>query len=241
MDPELKIESDYSPSGYQPNIEEWISKQDYVPHNLIAIVMRNFEGERHAQRDEVEMMAMSVKNVIETHPLSVVGFRSGLEVDIESGEVTTLGSAPVFYFRCGEIYGRPIEALMRKWITDDVAPLYKDREALGEDFEAELRKVSIDVMFIEPDPTHTVVVRAWSCENFHPTGVRGEAGERDFMRAGVRGRVVVRFKAAIKQDEAVFAQAHSLLNGVILASANPHEAKAFVNVVAADLAKKNDQ
>lgn len=139
------------------SMESWVSNQAYVPRNLIAVVVRNLPP--HAEGDRT--VPETLRAILELHPQSITGLK------------TAFGPEAVEIFPTvvlQERYGRPIDKFFWWWYN-------KYREQW---FEDEFPHDStIDVMFIEPDPTHTVAAQAFFCYDMYPHEFSGLESKRD--------------------------------------------------------------
>ncbi|MDR3392169.1 MAG: hypothetical protein P4L77_10605 [Sulfuriferula sp.] len=219
--------------GYKPDLDEWISEQDFIPRNLLPVIVRYFPEElQDHSRNEV------VKRLIEFYPIQIVGMKSGIILDTDTGAIHNQVSVPEFLFARSEIYGRAIENFFTEWTQDVQARAYGFKDQGEEVFQKKLGPASIDMMLIEPDPTYTMVITAWHCKNFHPRSVEGVPGRRDLTAIAEVEKVKVKFEASIEVGHGVNQVAQTYLNGLLLESSNPFTRKSFLDAIKKDLENK---
>jgi hypothetical protein len=223
-------------SSYQPDLSEWISNQSYVGRNLIAVVTRNVSTDQ----ENGELYAGMIKAMLELHPYSIDGFWTGFS---EDGFFM-----PDPRFKVNEKYGRPVDRLLTHWRRD-----YNCYQHTAHPIEGKQRptkeQCTIDVMFIEPDPTCTKVVMAWHMFQMFPEEYAGLQSKRDLMRASpvfnFHGfRVHRRIKGTVceftlgyesyEDGDRVIDHAQRILNGIALEGMNPHARQEFVTAIAPD-------
>lgn len=234
------MDAQYKETEYQPDISEWISNQVYVPRNLIVAVTRNVSTDQ----DNGELYAGMIKAVLELHPYSIDGFWTGFT---EDGFF-----APDPRFKLCEKYGRPVDRLLTHWRRDYNCYQHIAHPVQGKERPTK-EQCTIDVMFIEPDPTCTKVVQAWHMFQMFPEEYAGLQSKRDLMRASpvfnFHGfRVHRRVKGSVceftlgyesyQEGDGVIEQAQEILNGMVLESANPFKRQEFVTAIAADVNSK---
>ena len=236
--------------GHQPDLETWVTNQAYVPRNLIAVVTRKITP----FRDDEQSFSECVRAILELHPISIKGFWTGFS---EMGPYE-----PEPTIRVAEKYGRPVDRMLMYWRAQHELYAHGSFRVTG-DTETRLTKenVTVDVMFIEPDPTHTAVVNAWHGIELYPATYDGLESKRDLMGLpgplsglpsafkGFRMRnrwkpPVCKFTLAANRwvmGEEAIAQAQAVLNGINLAHANPYERNEFVKHISDDvLAQANN-
>lgn len=231
--------------GIAPQLNQYISNQSYVSRNLICILIEAPLGFKDLPNPEYWIETL--RALVELHAVSIEGLDQTLNVQVEdtspvggAGEqhqdftnVTQERSNPVF--RWIEKYGRPIESFLRGWVTNlmmdpnskiaNVATLRAAEQrpnAMLADYYA------ATMAFIEPDPTHTKVVKSWLCTNMFPTGKIGEVtGRRDLTQAGVALTYDITFSALTQTGLGVDYYCQQLLNNINIVGANPYARKAF--------------
>lgn len=226
-------------NGYSPDLSEWISNQQYVPRNLIAAVVRNLNS---TEQDNI--LGKVIRVILELHPISIKGFWTGFCAEHSY--------APSPTFRVAEKYGRPVDNALTEWrlrydcYRNTLAPENWQPEGNRQPTKEE---ATIDVMFFEVDPTHTVIQQAWLGLDMYPMDYEGLESTRDITRRvppwnfhGFRTRPpksqICKFELgyeSFKTGAAVNAQAQDLLNGINVTSANPYSRDQFVTAIAQEV------
>jgi hypothetical protein len=148
------------PSVSVAELRGWINNQPYAPRNLIAVVVRNLPG----NTEDDERARSTLQALLELHALSITGLSTGFKAH------TKTQIKPVIVF--AEKYGRPIDQFFWWWFKR-----YGDLWG-----RQNVRKGSVDVMFFEPDPTHTVIQQAFFCYDMYPSDYPGLESKRDIAR-----------------------------------------------------------
>lgn len=242
--------------GYAPDLTEWVSNQAYIKRNLICLLVEAPKGFQYLPNPEY--WVATLRALVELHPLSIEGLNAGLEVEVTDNPVGGGGqrhqdftdvkeatSAPVF--RWSEKYGMPVAAFLRGWITNlmmdqnskfaNVATLSASNRP--SDMLADM--YSATMAFIEPDPTHTKVVKSWLVTNMWPLKTGEITGRRDLTQAGEPTVYDIGFSGIAQYGLGVDAFAQKLLDGITITGANPYNRPAFLNSISADVlaAKKS--
>lgn len=235
--------------GFAPNYAEWVSNQSYIRRNLFCLLLEAPRG--FSLMANAEKYIGALKALVELHPLSIDGLNAGLEVETSETpvggggqrmqhftNVTEAQSNPVFRF--DEKYGMPVASFFRSWITHlmmdphskvaNIATLAGNKPT---DMLADMYAATM--IFIEPDPTHTKVVKSWLCTNMFPTGTGEIVGRRDLTAAGEQTTYDITFTALTQFGLGVDQLAQQLLDGINITGANPYLRPAFVNDITADI------
>ena len=237
--------------GYAPDLTSWVNNQAYVRRNLIALLVEPptaFLSLPDSQkwigtlRALVEQQALSITGLnvalnVETSDSNPVG--GGGQVQEEFINVTRARSTPTF--RWNERYGMPIYRFFNWWISycmmdpeTKVAGINTVPGNAVPDMLAD--RYSMTVAFIEPDPTHTKVVRSWLCTNMFPNrGINEMAGQRELTAAGEILTHDIEFSALTQQGEGVNAMCQTLLNAISITNANPQLRQAFVQSISSEV------
>lgn len=236
--------------GYAQDLTEWVSNQAYVRRNLICLLV---EAPKAFQLlPNPEYWIATLRALVELHPMSIDGLNAGLEVEtIENPfggggqmqhdftNVTEAQSVPVF--RWNEKYGMPISSFLRGWITNllmDPNSKFANIATLGPQFAPSdmlADMYTATMAFIEPDPTHTRVVKSWLVTNMFPKGTGDIVGRRDLTQAGEAQSIDVTFTGIAQFGLGVDYFCQQLLSGINLTGANPHLRPAFVDRIDADI------
>lgn len=235
--------------GYAPDYTQWVSNQSYIRRNLFCLLVEAPRGFNYLQNGDKYVGVL--KSLVELHALSIDGLQAGLEVETSETpvggggqmqqhftNVTEARSNPVFRF--DEKYGMPVASFFRSWITHLMMDPHSKVANIGTlsgnkptDMLADM--YSATMLFIEPDPTHTKVVKSWLCTNMFPTGTGEIVGRRDLTAAGEQTTYDITFTALSQFGLGVDQFAQQMLDGINITGANPYLRPAFINQVAADV------
>ena len=238
--------------GYAPDYTTWVSNQAYVRRNLICLLVEPPSAFLNLPQSDkwigtlrslVEQQALSITGLsqelnIETVDSNPVG--GGGQVQEEFTNVTMNRSTPTF--RWNERYGMPLYRFFNGWVRycmmDPETKVASINTLAGNAVPDMLAdRYTMTCAFIEPDPTHTKVVRAWLCANMFPKGNIGGNlnGQRELTAAGEIGSLDIEFSAITQYGEGVNAMAQRLLNAINITNANPYTRQAFVQNISADV------
>lgn len=230
--------------GFQTDYPAYISNTAYVRRNLVARVLEAPRGFDDMQ--EPAMWYAALKTLIELEPRSIEGFNMGLTVETAqapfggAGEqmedptnVTRATSTPSMTYL--ERYGRPIQAFFNAWITELImdptskVPNVVTRGKRPRDLLPDY--YGMTVLFFEPDPTFTMVDKAWLCTNMYPKSDGSVEGRRDLTSAGSTNEISIEFTALSQVGFGVNKLAQRLLNEMQLLGNNPNQRPEFVTKV----------
>jgi hypothetical protein len=231
--------------GYAPQLNQIISNQPYISRPLIALLIEAPLGFNDLPNKEYWIE--SLRSLVELRALKITGLASSIEVVTEetspvggAGEmhqdftnVTRERSNPQFTWQ--EMYGLPVKAFLEGWVTNLMMDPNSKVANVATLVEAGARPnamladyYGMTVAFIEPDPTHTKVVRAWLCTNMFPTGRLATAeGTRDLTQAGQALQYDITFTAITQVGLGVEYYCQQLLDNINILGANPMARKAF--------------
>lgn len=228
--------------GYAPNLVEWISNQAYVRRNLIPVLL---EAPRFFQlMPDPEKWVSTLKSLMELHCRTIEGYSAGLTVEWdehpvggggefhqEFTDVKRARSEPVFGFV--EKYGNPIQTFLSNWITYgmmDPETKYALSGTLDgkrpDDMLADWYTMSM--LMIEPDPTHTKVVKAWITTNMAPKETGEIIGKRDLTAASEILNLSIPFTGISQYGLGANIFAQTILDDINLKNANPYLRPAFI-------------
>lgn len=236
--------------GYAPDLTEWVSNQAYVKKNLICVLVEAPRGFQYLPNPAAWIGTL--RSLVELHALSIEGLNAGLEVEVTETPVGGAGqvhedftdvketrSQPVFKF--SEKYGMPVANFLRGWITNLMMDPYtkvasvaalsgqKPTDMLADQYSATM-------LFIEPDPLHSKVVKSWLGTNMYPKGTGEITGRRDLTTAAEATTYDINFTGIFQFGLGVDAFAQKVLDGMSLVGANPYNRAAFINDISADVA-----
>ena len=141
------------------DILKWVSNEPYYPRNLLAFVIRNGIPETE---EGSTVMVDTVRTLIELHPLAITGLSTAFDINAPALKKVT--------FKLTERYGRPIDTFITWWYAK-----FQSLWSRGQGGD----EGTIDVMFVEPDPTHTKVTHAIFMYHMRPTQYNGIEAKRD--------------------------------------------------------------
>jgi hypothetical protein len=188
--------------------------------------------------------------------LRITGLNAHLTVDVAETPVGGGGNMQqdftdvkrersVPQFSWNEKYGMPVTMFHQGWITNlmmdpdtkfaNVATLDQS-SAYGPPPDMLADMYSATMIFIEPDPTHTRVVKSWLVTNMWPLSTGDIVGSRDLTAAGENLTVDITYAGIAQYGLGVDAFAQQLLTSISIANANPYTENAFVNGINADVA-----
>lgn len=236
--------------GFSPDITEYVSNQNYVRKNLICLLLEAPKFFQYMPNPEI--WVGTLKSLVELHPRTIEGLNAGLTVETtttpvggggeEQDEITDVKRArsqPVFTY--DEKYGMPISTFFRNWITfgmmdpdSKVASVSSLAGAKPTDMLAD--QYAATMIFIEPDPLHQTVVKAWLTTNMFPKMTGDIIGKRDKTTAGELTSMSIEFAGISQFGAGVDALAQQLLTSISLTGSNPYNRKAFMEGIDANVA-----
>lgn len=234
--------------GYSPVLAEWVSNQQYVRHNLIALLIEAPKGFKYLNNGQSHINTL--RALVELHALSITGLNAGLTVETAETPVGGAGQRQQdptdvkeevtnVVIRLNEKYGRPVSAFHRSWITNlimDPNSKFANIATTGNaptDMLADMYAATM--LFIEPDPTHTKVVQSWLGTNMYPLGTGEITGARDLTQAGETVTYDINYTGIFQYGLGVDLFAQQILSGINISGANPQNRPAFVDAISADV------
>lgn len=236
--------------GFMPDYAEWVSNQAYVRRNLICLLVEAPGGFNYMPDPQVSVATL--RALVELLPQSIDGLNATL--DVEFGASNPVGGSGQMQedftdvkeavsnptFRIVEKVGMPVASFFRWWITGlmmdpnskvaNVATMQNKPMDLLSDMTA------ATMIFIEPDPTFTKVVKSWLCTNMMPktsgeiTGKKDQTQSMEGVVHDIPFTCIAQFGVGVDQ----FAQ--TLLDGLSITGANPQYRPAFVQAIDANVA-----
>lgn len=234
--------------GYSNDLTEWVSNQQYIRRNLIPLLIEAPRGFQYLPNPDY--WVATLRSLVELHALSIDGLNATLSVETTETPVGGAGqlqsdftdvkeavSNPVFNWN--EKYGMPISNFLRGWIEQlmmNANTKFAGIATLGArpaDMLADM--YTMTMAFIEPDPTHTKVVKSWLVTNMFPKNSGDITGKRDITSAGDKQDYSVEFTGVAQFGLGVDAFSQRLLDGINITGANPTMRPAFVQSIQADI------
>ena len=230
--------------GPMPNYPGYVSNSAYVRRNIIAVLVEAPVGFRLLEDPQLHIETL--KALVELHPKSIEGLQNTLTVEhVENavgggGEmqedvsnVTRSRSTPTFVWT--EKYGMPVNAFFSNWITSLIMdPETKFPTAIAQGqipFDLLPDFNGMTVLFFEPDPTHTKVLKAWLCTNMRPKTSGEVSGRRDMTQGGESVDYSIEFTALTQHGVGVRRFAESILNSMNLAGMNPNMQRSHIESI----------
>lgn len=235
--------------GWSPNLAEWVSNQAYVTRPLICIVLevpRIFT----VMPDSAKWIA-SCKSLFETHAKSIDGFNAGLKVDFDShtvggaGEiqeevinVTRETSTPKFTFV--EKYGRPIQTFLEYWIRYGLMDPEAKFALISTLTNSQVTDLLADwftatCLFIEPDPMHRNVSKAWLTTNMMPKGTGDITAKRDLSSSQELVTLDIEFTGLSQYGTGVNLFAQNILKNINITHADPNMRPSYADKISPDV------
>lgn len=235
--------------GWAPDLTQWVSNQAYVRRNLICILL---EAPRFFQNmPNPDKWVQTLKSLVELHARTIEGMNAGLTVELDEHAVGGAGemqqeytdvkrarSEPVFGMT--EKYGNPIQTFLQNWITYGMMdPDTKTALAgtLSGNRPSDLLAdwYSMSCLFIEPDPLHRRVVKAWVSTNMFPKGTGEIIGKRDLTSASEVQQLTVEFTAISQFSLGTNIFAQRILDNININNANPNLRPSFIQDLSSDV------
>lgn len=239
--------------GFAPNIAQYVYSASYVSQNLICLLM---EAPRAYQYlPDPQGMIIALKNLVETHPKSITGLQRGLRAEFAETAIGGGGEMQedmtdmkrersTISMSYVEKYGRPIQT----FVEENMLLLGMDPDTkvpgictlLGvkpTDLLPDM--ISSTMLFMEPDPTHQFVTKAWLTTNMQLKQTGDITAKRDLTSAKETNEFTLEWTGISQSGLGIRLFANALLNQINLANANPYLQAAFIEGVQADVAAAN--
>ena len=239
--------------GWAPNLTEWVSNAAYVTRPLICILL---EAPRmFTVMPDPQKWISSLKALFEVHARSIDGLTQTLTVDTDqhpvggAGEqqeeivnVTREKSSPKFSWN--EKYGMPITTFLSYWIRYGMMDPETKFALLSTLNKSEVKDLLPDwytatAIFIEPDPLHKKVTKAWLCTNMFPKTSGEIVAKRDLTASQEILTIDVEFSAISQVGLGVNKFAQQILDNINVQRADPFMRPSHINKVNADVDAAN--
>ena len=239
--------------GWAPNLAEYTSNQAYVSRPLICILL---EAPRmFTVMPDSQKWISSLKALFELHARSIDGMNAGLKVDVEehpvggAGEqqqevvnVTRERSQPKFTFI--EKYGRPIQTLLEYWIRYGLMDPETKYALLGTMGKSEVKDLLADwysatCLFMQPDPMHKKIDKAWITTNMFPLANGDITGKRDLTASQEMLTLDIEFSGISQYGLGVNQFAQTILDQINTTNADPFMRPAAFNRISPDVDAAN--
>jgi len=229
--------------GYAPELAEWVSNQSYIRKNVICLLIEAPTGFQRLANPQV--WVQTLRALVELHALSIEGLNAGLEVEFAQNPVGGSGQIQEDFtdvketlsnvtFRWGEKYGMPVANFTRGWITNlmmdpntKIANMFTLEAGSGPTDQLS-DTTSATMLFIEPDPSFTKVVKSWLITNMMPKSTGDITGRRDLTQAAEPVTYDIPFTGIAQFGHGVDLFAQNILATISITGANPLNRPAFV-------------
>lgn len=241
-------------NGAATDFRGFVSNAAYVRKNIICILVESPRGFRDLGDEDV--LTGTLKALVELHPRTIDGLNmtqtweyvdqtvgGAGEVQSDPSDAKRAPSTPTFGFV--DKYGLVIQQFFNLWgnglimdpITKYAAVIANPTGRRPTDLLPDYN--SATMCFIEPDPTHTKVQRAWLCCNMKPRTSGDALGSRDLTQGGQLAEYTIEFTAMTQVGAGVNEFARKLLGMLDLNGMNPNLHQAFIQDISADVDKHN--
>jgi hypothetical protein len=186
----------------------------------------------------------TLKAMFELHARTIEGFNAGLTVEPvehamggggemfqEFVDVKRARSEPQITLT--EKYGRPFQTFLHQWIQYGLADPDTKYALVGtlEDYPEDMLadRYAASAIFIEPDPTHRKVVKAWLTTNMWPLSTGDIVGKKDQTSGSELTDLNITFAGISQVGYGVDLYAQEILNSINITRANPYLRPAFIS------------
>jgi hypothetical protein len=238
--------------GFAPELSEWVNNASYVRRNLICILIESPSG--FQEMDEPDYWVGTLRSLVELHAETITGLNSTLTVEFSETpvggggqmqeDVTDVKEArSQIVFRWKEKYGMPINRFFSGWIrfllldphskvaSINTIPGVKVPDMLPD-------RISATMLFIEPDPTHSQVVKAYLAANMMPKSSGDNIASKDKTQAGENASYDIEFTGIVISNLGVMRFAQSIMDTISITGASPFARNSFVDTIHADVLRQ---
>lgn len=240
--------------GYAPNYTEWVSNQQYIRRQLIPVLLE--APTAFAYLPNPEWWVGTLRAIIELHAQRITGLTASLTV--ETAETPFGGSGQMqedptnvteeqskVTIELNEKYGMPFARFFDGWIRHAIMDPYSKFATINTlttgprvtDMLAD--RYSMTVAFIEPDPTHTTVVKAWLGTHMFPKSNGEIVGSRDITAGGEQSNYSIEFSGIYQYGLGVNKFCQKILDNIDITGASPYTMASFIDGISADVAATN--
>lgn len=234
--------------GPSVDFRNFVSNAAYVRRNLIPFLLEAPRGFQDLSRPDLYVGAL--KALVELHPLNIEGLAAGITVAVTetpvggAGEmqqdptnVTRARTEPSFTWK--EKYGSPIQKFLESWISQLIMdPNTKMPRVIAAGVRpSDLLPdyYSMSVLFVEPDPSGTRVIRSWLCMNMFPLEGIEVTGRRNITEDMQEQEYTIRFSSMAQVGEGVDNFAQQMLNSLTFTGLNANTQASFVQSIDPDV------
>lgn len=238
--------------GFAPELTQWVSNQQYITKNVFAIVLNAPTG--FNDLEDPDMWIGTFKALIELHPIRITGLNNGINIEVQSTPVGGAGHVQEdptnvteaqsnVVFTWNEKYGMPVFRFLNGWVRNlimdphtkvamiNTIPGRKVPDMLADRYSA-------TIAFIEPDPTHTKVVKSWVIANMYPKDSLESTGQRDLAAPGEQRNYDVAMTGIPAFGPGVDQFCQKLLDAISITGSNPYTRESFVQRIDPNVASQ---
>lgn len=240
--------------GYAPNYTEWVNNQQYVRRNLICIVLEAPTAFQYLPNPE--WWVGTLRSIMELHAQRITGLTASLTVDTvdtpfggsgqqQSDPTNVTEAQSQVTVELNEKYGMPFSRFFDGWIRHLIMDPYSKFATVntlggaGRVTDMLADRYSMTCAFIEPDPTHTKVVKAWLGTGMYPKSNGEIIGSRDITAAGEAANYSIEFTGIYQYGLGVNRFCQSLLDSIDITGASPYTMAPFIDKISNDVAATN--
>lgn len=241
-------------NGFSQAHAEWVSHQQYIRKNVFCLLVQAPLGFQYLPDGEI--WTGTLKALVENQALAITGLKGGLKVDTTEIDVGGAGQKqqdvtnvteeqPQVSFKLNDKYNLPVYRFLDGWIRNLIMDpntkfanintfpgAKKAKDMLADMYAATM-------IFIEPDPTHTHVIKAWLGVNMYPLSSGELVGSRDLTQASEASTYDIEMAGLYTSNLGVYALAQKLLDSINISGANPQMRKSFVESISAEVTAIN--
>lgn len=236
--------------GYAPNYTEWVSNQQYIRQNAIPILLEAPTG--FASLPNPEKWVGILRALIETHAIRITGLSNTLTVETADTPFDAAGgmqrdptnvtvSQSNITMEWNEKYGMPVNRFFDAWIRHLIKDPYSKFATINT-LAGNLRvgdmladRYSMTIALIEPDPTHTRVVKAALLTGMYPLSAGEVVMARDITAGGENVNYSIEFPAIVQYGLGVNRMCQTLLDNIDITGASPFTMSPFIEEISADV------
>ena len=236
--------------GHAPDLGAFLNNQAYVPRPLIPLLMEAPLGMDYLPDPQFRIAAL--KSLMETQAKSISGLNSTLTVETAEHIVGNGGEMQEEYTKVSRQRSNPSytwqnrygNAIGNYW-DEYILMLINDPDTMrpGIAMLADLPPTdlladmySFTMLFIEPDPTGTSVVKAFLVTNMFPKNGAETTARREMGSSMETPEVQIEFTGLTQSNLGVRLLAQAMLDNIRFANSSPMYAPAFLQGISADVA-----
>lgn len=207
--------------------ESWLKSQAFVQRNVICIALFDSLNSAASNIPNLPYYEEAIKATVGLHARKITGLKDGVFLDTENDIILYEDIEPVFTF--GERFGKPIYNLFEVILHQNRKLGNKQASYTFNEDRIRRNVINFQLLFIEPDPTHTRVVSAWLLKDVYVKSVKGDDGRRDLTaELNSNYKTIVTFGGTTARGETVIKTAEEEFGKLSSLSANPYSRTGYV-------------